>query len=109
MSTGATESKRPIVRRGDYVLASKYKDGDPGDHFCVGFYAESYDHFGEIRHLVTDKEGKNFRANGFRRVARIGRNRGAWMVTHFPLIESMVARYSVWHWYRATWKELRTY
>jgi len=22
---------------GDYVLATKYSDGDPGDHFCVGW------------------------------------------------------------------------
>ena len=31
---------KPLVR-GDYVLATKYADGDPRDHFCVGFLRET--------------------------------------------------------------------
>jgi len=26
------------IKKGDYVLATKYSDGDPKDHFAVGFF-----------------------------------------------------------------------
>ena len=86
------------LKQGDYVVATKYRDGDPGDHFCIGFYQGCYDHFGQIRHLVADREGKNFRANGFRRVAKVSASRGHWMVEHLSMIEKMGL--SVWRWYR---------
>lgn len=102
------EAKTPAgLKQGDYVLASKYRDGDPGDQFCVGFYDSAYDHFGSTRHLVIDGEGQQFRRNGFRRVARVGRDRGAWIVRNLDYIEEMRDRYSVWHWWRAPWRELR--
>lgn len=100
-------SPDPRLKGEDYVVATKYADGDPGDQFCVGYYKESYDHFGQARHIVVDAEGKSFRGNGFRRVARIGPRRGTWMVEHLALIERMKDRYSVWHWVRAGWAELR--
>ena len=90
--------------KGDYVLATKFNDGDPKDHFCVGFYDSSYDHYGQTRHLITDNDGNQFRNNGFRRVARISRRRGEWIVYHLRLIES--SHFSVWHWWRAAWAEL---
>lgn len=70
--------------KGDYVLASKYDDGDPGDHYCVGFYAGNYDHFGQTRHLVNDADGKPFRANGFRRCELVSTDEGARMIASFP-------------------------
>lgn len=94
------------IEVGDYVVATKYADGDPGDQFCVGFYNGYYDHHGQIRYLVVDGEGKNFRHNGFRRAARVGQKRGTWMVEHLSHIEKMKDRYSVWHWWRAPWSEL---
>jgi hypothetical protein len=97
----------PWPKAGDYVVATKYADGDPGDHFCIGYYVESYDHCGQVRHIVADAAGKSFRANGFRRVARIGSLRGTWMVEHLALIERLRDRLSVWHWVRAPWSELR--
>lgn len=96
----------PRIKRGDYVVATKYRDGDPGDHFCIGFYHGAFDHFGQIRHLVVDGDGNQFRSNGFRKVARIGRKRGEWMVRHLAMIERMSDRFSVWHWCRAPWREL---
>lgn len=94
--------------KGSYVLATKYTDGDPGDHFCVGFYDglldELYDSESK-RHLVINGKGEQFRNNGFRRVARISTRRGEWIVKHFALIESQ-DKISVWHWYRAPWREL---
>lgn len=95
------------VTKGDYVVATKYADGDPGDQFCVGFYDGSFEHAGQTRHLVIDSEGKNFRHNGFRRVARVGKERGQWMVSHLEHIEEMKDRFSVWHWWQAPWRELR--
>jgi hypothetical protein len=98
----------PLVAKGDYVVATKYSDGDPGDQFCIGFYNGSYDHYGQTRHLVVDGDGNNFRHNGFRRVARVGAKRGTWMVEHLTLIEAAKDRFSVWHWYRAPWRELNS-
>lgn len=97
---------QPTVKKGDYVLATKYADGDPHDQFCIGFYHGSYDHFGETRYLVVDSDGQQFRRNGFRRVARVGGKRGAWMVEHLSYIEKMQDRFSVWHWWQAPWREL---
>jgi len=49
----------------DYVLATKYGDGDPMDPFAVGFYdGEKY----EGRHFVVDRDGKQFRAARYRTV-----------------------------------------
>jgi len=93
-------------KKGDYVVATKYADGDPGDQFCIGFYDGGYDHYGQTRHLVVDSHGKNFRHNGFRRVARVGAKRGTWMVQNIAHIERMMNRFSVWHWWKAPWREL---
>jgi hypothetical protein len=101
--------KAKIFNVGTYVVATKYADGDPGDEFCVGFYNGFYNHCGQTRHLIVDDKGLNFRANGFRLARRVGPKRGSWMVKHLSLIESMKDRFSVWHWYNATWKELQSY
>lgn len=98
--------RRRDPKIGDYVLATKYRDGDPGDHFVVGFYSGSFDNGHEVRHDIVDANGRKFRGNGFRRMALIGQERGAWIVKHAPQIETMRGRYSVWHWYRAPWLEL---
>lgn len=102
-------NKRLIPKLGDYVLATKYYDGDPGDHFCIGTYSGSFMNGKEIRYLVADNNGDQFRHNGFRRCQRISIKRGKWLVSHLLLIESMKDRFSVWHWYRITWKELELY
>lgn len=65
---------------GDYVLATKYGDGDPGDAWALGFYAGARDHFGQARHYVTDNDGNNIRGNGYRRVAQIRKDVGAWLL-----------------------------
>ena len=88
------------IKEGDYVVATKYADGDPADHFCIGFYDGSFRHFSETRHLVVDGEGKQFRNNGFRRVAKVSVERGTWMVEHLALIKRMGHRFGVWHWLR---------
>lgn len=88
---------------GDYVLASKYHDGDPQDHWCVGFYKEPYLHCGyDQRHIVVDANGQPFRANGFRRVKKISKERGDWMLQNARLIET--SGMSVWHFARCSMK-----
>jgi len=93
---------RPLPAVGDYVLATKYDDGDPQDHWCVGFYAgltnpEKYD---PPRYDVVDGEGKQFRGNGFRRIKKITQERGAWMLKHAKDIE--LSGRSVWHFARCS-------
>ena len=82
------------MESGDYVLATKYCDGDPGDQFSVGFY----DREEKGRHYVVDSDGDQFRENGFRRVAKISLARGEFIVKNTKEIE-MGSR-SVWWWKR---------
>jgi hypothetical protein len=63
-------------RSGDYVLATKYEDGDPGDMWALGFYDCERDG----RHYVKDGSGNQIRGNGFRRVAPIRSDVGRWLL-----------------------------
>jgi hypothetical protein len=72
---------------GDYVLATKWSDGDPGDPWALGFYAgelEMGNDRCEIkmapRHLVNNSAGQSIRPGGYRRVARIRKDVGAWLL-----------------------------
>lgn len=62
--------------KGDYVLATKYNDGDPGDNWAVGFY----DREEGGRHFVVDGEGKQIRYSGYRRAGRITSEYGNWLL-----------------------------
>jgi len=81
--------------RGDYVLATKWSDGDPMDHFCVGLFREM---LGD-RFLVEDNSGQLFRRNGFRRCERIQRRTGDILVSAFPYIGDRRG-HSLWYWRR---------
>lgn len=87
---------------GDYVLATKYGDGDPGDHWVVGFFDGMLPKLGGDRFMVVDANGRNFRGNGFRRIKRISAERGAWLLAHARDIE--YGRFSVWFWARRSMK-----
>lgn len=65
---------------GDYVLATKYSDGDPGDNWALGFYAGPMLEYTPPRHDVVDGSGRSIRGNGFRRVARVRKDVGAWLL-----------------------------
>lgn len=58
------------LKKGDYVLASKYDDGHLGDHWHVGWFVGMTDH-DEPRYEVADNDGNLVRGNGFRRAERI--------------------------------------
>ena len=64
------------MKLGDYIAASKYSDGDLRDPWCVGFLQGW---IGE-RFLVMDGDGILFRQNGFRRVKKITREEGAYLL-----------------------------
>jgi hypothetical protein len=66
------------IEIGDYVLATKYGDGDPGDMWALGFYDGVRDPQG--RHYVKDSAGNQIRGNGFRRVGRIREDVGRWLL-----------------------------
>lgn len=83
------------VGLGDYVLATKHRDGDPQDHWAVGFYDREQDG----RHYVVDGNGQQMRGNGFRRVAKISAERGAWLLRNARDIE--LSGRNVWGWKRA--------
>jgi hypothetical protein len=76
------------MKPGDYVLATKYNDGDPCDHFCVGFIADPpmLPKLGGDRFNVADADGNLFRGNGFRRCEVITAEEGAALVALFPSI-----------------------
>ena len=79
---------------GDYVLATKWGDGDPNDQWCIGFYSGQE---GD-RHFVVDHDGKQFRSNGFRRAERISKDRGTFILTHKNMVED--GSRSLWWWKR---------
>lgn len=76
------------LRRGDYVLATKYSDGDPQDHWAVGFYdGITAPHHMPPRYDVVDHRGTQMRGNGFRRVEKITLARGKWLLENRERIE----------------------
>lgn len=83
------------LKQGDYVLATKWSDGDPQDAWCVGFFSHM---LREDRYIVVDDKGVPFRANGFRRAKRISDKRGRWILENEKEIE-MSGR-SLWGWLR---------
>lgn len=83
-----------LVRIGDYVLATKWADGDPCDHFVVGFVA-GYTRHG--RFLIVDNDGRNQRANGFRRAERITADEGRQLVAMMPAIGDTPGDSLWWH------------
>ncbi len=82
------------MEKGDYALATKWHDGDPGDQWCVGFYDREKDG----RHWVVGNSREQFRANGFRRVAKISGKRGEFLIRNISEIEMGVR--SLWWWKR---------
>ena len=72
----------PEPKIGDYVLATKYSDGDPGDAWALGFLTRAEPE-GQIsrRFYVADSAGNNIRGNGYRRVVGpIRKDVGRWLL-----------------------------
>jgi hypothetical protein len=89
------------MKKGDYVLATKYSDGDPKDHFAIGFFhGMLIDNNGKEteRFMVVDASGKNFRGNGFRRCERITQRTGKILCDGISIMEQSCR--SIWYWRR---------
>lgn len=71
--------------KGDYVLATKFTDGDTRDPWAVGFYDGKTING---RHLVVDSDGNQFRLNGYARVSKIKGKAGEWLVRNASTLES---------------------
>ncbi len=65
-------------KQGDYVLTSKFEDGDPADQWAVGFF----DSMLNERYIVVDGDGTKFRCSGFRRCEKIPTEVGEWLLLH---------------------------
>ena len=91
-----------MIQVGDYVLATKYRDGDPKDHWVVGFFSGVLPKATGNRYMVADADGKEFRGNGFRRIQKISAQRGKWLLDHAYEIGN--GSRSLWWWVRASMK-----
>ena len=91
-------TKEYVPVKGDYVLATKWSDGDPRDHWCVGFFIGVLHKTGKDRFEVGDENGNLFRFNGFRRIKKISAERGQWILERKEVIEQ--SGKSVWGWLR---------
>ena len=90
---------KPPLLPGAYVLATKFSDGDPHDHWVVGFLGVNK--YGDDRFYVQNKKDKNgvlFRANGFKRAEQISANRGAYLLRNQERIEK--GDRNLWWWAR---------
>ena len=83
------------MKKGDYVIATKHKDGDPNDPFCVGFF---YKKTTEIppKNIVTDADGIAMHAGGYRRIKKITQDVGEKILANIKEIEG--SGVSVWRW-----------
>lgn len=90
------------MKKGDYVLATKFNDGDPHDHWCVGFYDGKTR---DGRHLVRDSNGQQFRLNGFRRCSKINEECGRLLISNINLIQCCDR--SLWSWKKFYKRDLR--
>jgi len=68
------------IKKGEYVFATKYSDGDPCDGWAVGFYDGILPKIGEDRFLVIDDDGNQMRRNGFRKIKAISEEVGAKLI-----------------------------
>ena len=66
---------------GDYVLATKWNDGDPGDPWAIGIYAGIHSRGETQRHMVNNADGSTIRPNGFRKCHPIRKDVGRWLLT----------------------------
>ena len=83
------------LKEGDYVLATKWSDGDSRDHWCCGFYQGMTGHENQ-RYDIADSDGNLFRNNGFRRCEKIHPAIGKYLVDnshHISAIKILLWEY----------------
>ena len=76
------------LQKGDYVLATKWHDGDSRDQWCCGFF-EGMTGRDNQRYDVVDSEGRLFRNNGFRRCEKIHPAIGKYLIEKSQYISAI--------------------
>lgn len=79
--------KRPLPSIGDYVLGTKYADGDSGDPWAIGFLSAVHCTPIGQRYIVSHADGTPIRPGGYRHVRRISFERGKWLLENSRMIE----------------------
>ena len=92
------------LKKGDYVLATTWSDGDPRDQWAIGLYDGPCKQV-PGRSLVVDNNGKQFRLGGFRRAKAIKPEVGDWLLARKDQIE--MSTRSLWGWEKRARKELQ--
>lgn len=90
--------KNNSLSKGDYVVATKWQDADPNDHWCVGFYDRMLPKKSGDRYMIHDSQGHQFRQNGFRWAKKISKNRGEFLLNMREEIEN--SKHSIKWWLR---------
>lgn len=86
------------IEVGDYVLATKYLDGDPCDRFYVGFVKEILIQYNPVRYDVADNAWQSARGNGFRKAVKITKEEGHFIVNVLiPEIGDKAGKSVWWH------------
>lgn len=92
------------LKVGDYVLGTKYADGDPRDGWAVGYVVAFSPNHSYESVVIGDGRGNVIgRANGFRRAKRIKGECGEWMARNASKFENLPC--SMWHYFRCSKKE----
>lgn len=78
------------MKVGQYVLVSKWSDGNSKDPWGVGFYKSTENE----RHFIADNDGNLIRVNGFRRMKKISANEGEYFINNGVDIE--ISGMSIW-------------
>lgn len=85
-----SQAKIEEIKKGDYVLATKWQDGHSQDHWFVGLFVEKE---GD-RFIVSDIEGNCARASGFRRCQKIHPAVGKYLVDNSQKLSAI--RLNLW-------------
>ena len=89
---------KEIVKH-DYVLATKYHDGNSAEGWCVGFFDRTEKGEVQDRHFIVSITGLQFRAgSGYRRMSKISKARGEFILSNVDNIE--LSHRSLWWWKR---------
>lgn len=88
--------KKINVNTGDYVIGTLYSDGEPKDPWYIGFYVSSRVRGAVTKYLVADEHGNLFRSDGFRRIKKISRSEGNFLLANKERIEQS-GRTLYWH------------
>ncbi|MCP5463376.1 MAG: hypothetical protein H7A34_09470 [bacterium] len=76
------------VKIGDYVLGTVWSDGLTNDPWAVGFFAGTLQINGQTRYLLVNSQNKPIREAGYRRIQKISKQHGQWLITHGNAIEN---------------------